>query len=191
MRDMISSSDVVLELGCGYGRVLGALAEKAAGVVGIDSSASSLGLAAETLGGFSDRRVLAMDAVSLGFADASFDMVVCIQNGISAFKVDQRDLIRESVRVAKPGGIVLFSTYSERFWNDRLEWFELQAAHGLIGEIDREQTRDGNIVCRDGFKATTVGPDDFLALCSSLGIVPRIVEVDGSSLFCEIVVGSR
>ena len=89
-----------------------------------------------------------------------------------------------------PGGTVLFSTYAAKFWPDRLEWFEMQAKHGLIGEIDREQTRDGVIVCVDGFRAGTFSPDELVALCRSLGIKPLIEEIDGSSLFCEIRVGA-
>ena len=45
----------------------------------------------------------------------------------------------------------------------------------------------GVIVCEDGFRATTVGPDRFEALAARLGLVPKIVEVEGSSLFCEVV----
>jgi len=179
----------VLELGCGYGRILERLATKAGEVVGIDTSLSSLELASSALNGFSNCHLAAMDAVSPGFADAAFDVVVCIQNGISAFKVDRRDLIDKSVRATRPGGLVLFSSYAEGFWEARLEWFELQARHGLIGEIDREQTGDGVIICKDGFQAATVGPDEFASLCRSLEIEPRIEEVDGSSLFCEIRIG--
>ena len=52
-----------------------------------------------------------MDAAALGFRDRVFDVVVCIQNGISAFKVDRRALIAEAIRVTRPGGSVLFSSY--------------------------------------------------------------------------------
>jgi len=52
--------------------------------------------------------------------DGSFDAVVCIQNGISAFQVDPFELVSESVRVARDHGIIFFSTYSEKFWHDRL-----------------------------------------------------------------------
>jgi SAM-dependent methyltransferase len=129
-----------------------------------------------------------MDAVALAFRDGIFDVVACIQNGISAFKVDQRALVAESIRVARPGGRVLFSSYSERFWRDRLEWFRLQSEHGLLGEIDPEATGDGVIVCKDGFKATTIGPDEFFSLTSGFDVHRRIEEVDESSIFCEIVV---
>ena len=88
----------------------------------------------------------------------------------------------------KIGGIVLFSSYSERFWDDRLQWFRIQAEHGLIGEIDEKLSSNGVIVCKDGFRATTIGPDDFIELTSDLNVTPKIIEVDGSSLFCEIFV---
>ena len=127
-----------------------------------------------------------MDAVELGFRHRLFDLVVCIQNGISAFKVDQRRLIEEAMRVTHSGGTVLFSSYSERFWGDRLEWFRLQSKNALIGEIDEDATRDGVIVCKDGFRASTVNPDDFVSLISGFDIDPIISEVDGSSIFYEI-----
>jgi ubiquinone/menaquinone biosynthesis C-methylase UbiE len=183
----IRPRDSVLELGCGYGRVLARLAKKSHRVVGIDTSLASLQLAQDELQGISNCDLAAMDAVQLGFRDKIFDVVVCIQNGISAFHVNRKDLIRESVRVAKSGGIVLFSSYSAKFWNARLEWFERQSEAGLLGEIDYEKTRDGVIVCKDGFTATTVSPDEFLSLTADLNAKTRIIEVDESSLFCEIV----
>ncbi|MFH1143172.1 MAG: class I SAM-dependent methyltransferase [Candidatus Eisenbacteria bacterium] len=186
----VGAGDRVLELGCGYGRVLLRLHGRARFVWGIDTSLSSLRLARNLLGAGSSCGVAAMDAIHLGFADHSFDCVFCIQNGISAFHVDPEALVREAVRVARPGGHVLVSSYAERFWQGRLEWFEAQAAHGLLGEIDHAATGNGVIVCKDGFHATTFGAGDFRRLGQAVGIEPVIVEVDGSSLFCEFILPS-
>ncbi len=182
----IRPGDTALELGCGYGRILRRVASKADRVIGIDTSLASLALGREMLSGISNCRLLNMDAVNLAFRDRVFDLVVCIQNGVSAFHVNQRDLIAESVRVTRPGGTVLFSSYSEKFWEDRLEWFQIQSAAGLLGEIDYDKTGDGVIVCKDGFTATTVRPDRFLSLTAEFNVDTTTVEVDGSSLFCEI-----
>ncbi|NIM90031.1 MAG: methyltransferase domain-containing protein [Candidatus Aminicenantes bacterium] len=186
--EKIKPSDMVLELGCGYGRVLEKLLAKAKTVVGIDTSCSSLLLAEQRLGHATACYLFAMDAVKLGFGDRLFDLVFCIQNGISAFGVDQRRLIDEAIRVTCSGGTVFFSSYSENFWKDRLAWFRIQSEHNLIGEIDEEATGHGTIICKDGFKATTVGPDDFASLASHLDIKPIITEVNGSSIFYEIQV---
>jgi len=180
----IRPGDRLLELGCGYGRALERLAPAAAIAAGIDNSLPSLLLARGMLG--PSCHLFVMDAGRLGFADGAFDLVVCIQNGISAFKVEPLELMREAVRVTAPGGTAIFSSYSEHFWDDRLEWFELQAAEGLLGEIDRGQTRDGVIVCKDGFRATTFSPGDFLDLARRMACAASIEEVDGSSVFCEI-----
>lgn len=186
----IDERDSVLELGCGYGRALEPLSKKAAHVVGIDTSAASLDLARRRLGHLSHLKVMEMDAVAMSFPNGTFDVVVCIQNGISAFAEDRPKLVQESVRVANPGGTVLFSSYAEAFWADRLEWFQRQADAGLLGAIDRQNTGDGVIVCHDGFRATTMSPEAFRALAASLGLDASIEEVNGSSLFCEIHVRS-
>ena len=183
----IRPGDIVLELGCGYGRVMRLLCRKAGSVIGIDTSFSSLLLANQMLRNLPNTLLVQMDAVSLSFCDRTFDLVVCIQNGISAFHVDQEELIREAVRVIRKGGLILFSSYSGSFWRSRLEWFQLQSEAGLLGEIDYEQTGDGIIVCKDGFTASTVETDQFLSLTSGVNADTKIVEVDGSSLFCEII----
>ena len=185
--EKVRPGDMVLELGCGYGRILPRLAQKAGRVIGIDNSIASLQLGKEIVGQISNCHLLCMDAVQLAFRDRVFDCVVCIQNGISAFHVDQQDLVRESLRVTKPGGTVLFSSYSDGFWRDRFYWFQLQSEAGLVGEIDYEKSGDGVIVCKDGFTATTVRPRQFLSLTAGLNADTRIVEVDETSLFCEIV----
>ncbi len=183
--------DRALELGCGYGRVLRRLAPAVRSATGVDTALASLALARSFVAGAGDVRLAAMDAARTGFRDGAFDLVLCIQNGVSAFHVDPCALVAEAVRVTRPGGTTLFSSYAAGFWEARLEWFEAQAAAGLIGEIDREETRDGVIACRDGFRATTVDAAGFRRLVAPLGIEPRILEVDGSSLFCEIAVPGR
>jgi len=135
--------------------------------------------------------VFLMDACRMGFGSGVFDCVFCVQNGISAFGVDKRRLVGEAVRVAKDGGVVLFSSYSPKVWDARLEWFRRQSRFGLVGEIDEERTCDGTIVCKDGFRATTVGGDEFVELFGELGLDASIVEVDESSIFCKIVKKKR
>ncbi len=182
----IGSNNIVLELGCGYGRVLSQIASKAAIVLGIDNAYSNLILAKKVLKRFSNCFLLTIDAANLTFRSQMFDLVICIQNGISAFHIDKIRLIAESIRVTKANGYVIFSSYSDKFWEDRLKWFQIQSKYGLIGEIDYEKTQNEIIVCKDGFTATTIGPEEFLSLTSNFHIEPKIVEVDNSSLFCEI-----
>jgi len=184
VREFIRPGDTILELGCGYGRVLKPLAEKAGRTVGIDTSRASLAMARQNVP--DNVSLVQIDASRLGLADNSFNIVVCIQNGISAFHVDPETLFRESIRVTKKGGKVLFSSYAERFWPERIAWFKIQAELGLLGEINPEKSTDGRIVCRDGFTATTFGPEQFEQILSRFKHPFTLQEIDNSSIFCEI-----
>ena len=184
----LRSADIILELGCGYGRVIKYLCPHVKALVGIDTSLSSLKMAYNELRPAANYCLCRMDAASMGFRDDTFDKTICIQNGISAIKADQPTLVKEAVRVTRPGGKVYFSSYCEKFWDERLEWFCAQSKKGLLGEIDHDLTGDGTIVCKDGFRATTVSPDRFESLAEQTGKSAKIREIDGSSLFCEITV---
>jgi 2-polyprenyl-6-hydroxyphenyl methylase/3-demethylubiquinone-9 3-methyltransferase len=183
----LSPGDLALELGCGYGRVAVRLSAVAGRVLGIDTSFESLMLARRLARGDLRCEFAQMDASALAVANAKFDVVVCVQNGLSAFAVDPTRVLGEALRVTRPGGRIVLSSYSASFWRERLGWFESQAAAGLVGTIDYDETRDGVIVCKDGFRARTFSPEAFRSLCDSFGLTPVITTVDESSVVCDIV----
>ena len=183
---LMNTGDKVLELGCGYGRVLARLAEKASIAVGVDTAVESLALGRRLAPPGLACEYVAMNALETGFRSGEFDFVACVQNGICAFGVDPELLAREALRVTRPGGRAVISSYSERFWPERLAWFEAQSRAGLVGPIDYDRTGGGSIVCADGFRAGTMSPEELLALGGGAGGKARIVEVDGSSVFCVI-----
>jgi len=179
--------DLALELGCGYGRVMKVVSPFVSWIIGNDISKQSLNLARSHMESCRNYAVFLMDASQLSFRSSVFDVVFCIQNGISAFGVDKKRLVAESVRVTKNNGIILFSSYSPKIWQARLKWFRKQSRFGIIGEIDEEKTCDGTIVCKDGFVATTVNDDQFVGLFDEFGLKASIVEVDESSIFCKVI----
>jgi 2-polyprenyl-6-hydroxyphenyl methylase/3-demethylubiquinone-9 3-methyltransferase len=180
--EFISTGDHVLEVGCGYGRILAKVFEKSESITGIDTSFDNLVMAKRNL----NVHLCQMNASTLGFPDNQFDVLLCLQNGISAFKVDPVELVKESIRVTRPGGICLFSSYSPKFWNERLEWFQLQSNEGLLGEIDYTLTKNGVIACKDGFRSTSFGAEEFSTISEEIGIKVNVIEIDESSIFCEI-----
>jgi SAM-dependent methyltransferase len=102
------SSMIVLEPGSGYGRVLRRRIPQVQVAVGVDTSFPSLRMARGFLGRTESLHLAQMDAAHLGFRDRAFDITICIQNGISAFGVDQQRLFAEAVRVTRLGGLRYF-----------------------------------------------------------------------------------
>lgn len=172
----------ILEVGAGYGRILRELAPSVATAVGVDLSADSIRLAQAYCKDQPNCSFQVMDAFHLDFEEA-FDAVICLQNGLSAIKGQPLALIRQCLKVLKKGGRAYFSTYSPRFWDHRLAWFQEQADKGLLGEIDPVQTGDGRIVCRDGFVGIAYTENDLRQLGEATGCPYHMEEVDGSSLF--------
>lgn len=172
----------VLEIGAGYGRIIKELAPFAARLVGVDIAEASVTLGREYLHECPNCSLQVMDAHDLQF-QAEFDAVLCLQNGLSSIKGPTTPLIGQCLKALVPGGRAYFSTYSPKFWAHRLAWFEEQAGRGLLGKINHDRTRDGMIVCDDGFVATTFSKEELEALGAASGCRYCVEEVDESSLF--------
>ncbi|MGD9018138.1 MAG: class I SAM-dependent methyltransferase [Desulfobacterales bacterium] len=183
LAEEIRPGERILEVGCGFGRVLGPLSRIAGGGWGIDTAVASIALAKAD---HPHLHLAVMDAATLGFPGETFDLVAGIQNFVSACRVPPLKLLEECLRVARKGGRVILSSYTAEFWPHRLEWFRRQAMEGLLGPIDEAETGNGVIACRDGFRAATFSKGDFAALAAAAGVVADIHAVDQSSLFCRI-----
>lgn len=107
----------VLDLGCGGGLTAEVLAERGALVVGVDRSLPSLRVARRHAGDDAMIGYVAGDAGALTLADASVDVVVCVDVLEHLPSVPQ--VLKECARVLKPGGWLLFDTIN-RTWLARL-----------------------------------------------------------------------
>lgn len=182
VRHELHGHEKVLELGAGYGRIMKGLAPFAASIVGIDISKDSVEFGQEYLKDSPNCQLKVMDAHKLEFGP-EFDVVICLQNGLSAMKGEALNLVEQGMKGLSHGGKAYFSSYSPKFWEHRLAWFHEQANKGLLGEIDLEKTKDGIIMCKDGFIATTYSQEDMERLGQAAGYNYRIQEVDNSSIF--------
>jgi SAM-dependent methyltransferase len=174
VRLQLHGNERVLELGAGYGRIMKKLAPFA--------ELDSVEFGEEYLKAYPNCQLKVMDAHKLEL-DSDFDVVIVLQNGISAMKGEALNLIRQVMKVLSQNGKAYFSSYSPKFWEHRLAWFHEQANKGLLGEIDLEKTKDGTIVCKDGFVATTYSREDMEKLGQAVGCNYQIQEVDDSSIF--------
>lgn len=181
----IKPGDRILELGCGYGRIIKALASDIYHVSGIDNAPANIDLAIAYLDDHAMTDIKLMSVDALDYDDASFDLVLCMQNGLSAFGLDPLTVIKEACRVLKPTGRLICCTYSEAFWDTRLRWFRLQSDAGLLGSIDEENTKDGVIKCVDGFVSSAITTKGFEDYAEQLNLNIAIDNLTSGSLVAE------
>lgn len=185
IRDNLTGSERILELGAGYGRIVKELSGNCMSIVGVDISDENVSLGKEYLKDIPNAEIITMDVNKLTLQE-KFDAVLCLQNGLSAMKITSSDLIKKILDMVVSDGKVYFSTYSEKFWDYRLMWFEEQADKGLLGELDLDKTKNGIIICKDGFKAVTHTSKDLEAIGLLSGHEYEVKEVDESSIFLVI-----
>ena len=133
----ITKDTKVLDIGCGIGRLLIALAPEVRSATGIDVSAEMVKSARRRCAGYSNIDVIKGDGRSLtGIANESIDLAIAVdsfpylkQSGDALVKT----LFAESARVLKPGGqlIILNYSYSEDDESDTREMRELASANDL------------------------------------------------------------
>jgi glycosyltransferase involved in cell wall biosynthesis/ubiquinone/menaquinone biosynthesis C-methylase UbiE len=114
------AGESVLEIGGGMGTDLAQFAAHGATVTDLDLSAGHLNLAKENFGlrGLNGRFVL-HDAETLPFPDDSFDLVY--SNGVLHHTPNTREVVREILRVLKPGGRAIVMMYAENslhYWRN-------------------------------------------------------------------------
>lgn len=184
VRETLQGTETVLELGAGYGRIIKELAPYTQSITGIDISEDSVAFGKEYFKDITNAEIITMDVHNITLNN-HYDVVLCLQNGLSSMKLTTND-IKRIMEFVKDGGKVFFSSYREKFWDVRLQWFQEQANKELLGEVDMEKTKDGVVVCKDGFIATTSSSDDLKNIGETLGYPYEIIKVDESSIFLII-----
>ncbi|GKX30755.1 hypothetical protein SH1V18_32350 [Vallitalea longa] len=185
VKDNLTGSERVLELGAGYGRIVKEIASNCKSIVGIDISKENVSLSKEYLKDTPNAEIINMDIHNITLEE-KFDTIICLQNGLSAMNITSNELIKKILQLVVDGGKIYFSTYSEKFWYHRLRWFEEQAEKSLLGKIDYDKTKDGVIICKDGFKATTYTMNDLNEIGALSGYDYYVEEIDKSSVFLVI-----
>lgn len=185
VRQHLKGDERVLEIGAGYGRIMKELAPYCKSITGVDISADNLEFGQEYLMDAQNARLMLMDAHNLSFNEA-FDVILCLQNGLSAIKARPDEYVKVISNNLSPGGIAFISTYSPKFWQHRLKWFQEQASKGLLGEVDLDLSCDGVVVCKDGFCSASQTVDELKLAGEASGCEHEIVEVDESIIFLVV-----
>jgi SAM-dependent methyltransferase len=103
------SEDVVLEIGCGIGRVGRVLAPRCRRWIGADISGAMLGHAARRMAGLDNVTFVELAEVGLaGVTNDSIDLVYCTVVFMHLYEWDRYRYVQEAFRVLRPGGRCYF-----------------------------------------------------------------------------------
>ena len=121
--EYIRPNDIVLDLGCGNGRYLPLIKEKAGKYFGVDNSGELIGLAKNRYPG---ENFQTADALELPFEDNFFDKIYCLAvlHHIPSEELRLK-FFQEAKRVLKPGGILILTVWKLKSKNGLDLTFEL------------------------------------------------------------------
>lgn len=119
----LTQGDSALDIGCGRGDLMMALAKKGADVTGIDYSKDALEIAQKAI----DKqpvekknklRVLHSNATALNFSDQTFDYIFMTDIVEHLYPSELQRCFKECKRVLKPKGKLVIHTAPNRWYND-------------------------------------------------------------------------
>lgn len=107
LAEPVAQASRVLDVGCGPGAITAELARRfpRAQITGVDMSEARLAAARERFAGLPNAEARLGEAADLPFPTKSFDLVYC--RFLLEYAVAPQDVVREIVRVCRPGGRVL------------------------------------------------------------------------------------
>ena len=117
-------NSVVLDVGCGFGRVVKTLAPISKKIIGIDNDEEAITKSKEELRGNENVEIKFGDAENLDFDDQSFDVVTCLGATPSNFGKTREKIFLEIKRVLKKKGLFLTSVYNDDALKERLSYYE-------------------------------------------------------------------
>lgn len=165
--DLLPGMDV-LEIGVGSGTHAGLFAPHARSFAGIDLTQSAVDVTRERFTAFGlEGRIERMDAESLDFDDASFDLVWSW--GVVHHSADTSAVLAEVRRVLRPQGVAIIMVYHRSFWG---YYFKAGFVRGiLLGDLLRTRSLHKTVqATTDGALARYYSQREWKALAEGQGL---------------------
>jgi SAM-dependent methyltransferase len=182
LRAMLETADSVLDIGCGSGRILEALAGRTGVLAGIDLVYANLGHSRRRV---PEREMLLVqgDALRMPFPDAAFAVSTVMINTLGNFGKEQVRLLKEMRRVSR---LVVAGCYSTAAAAAQREWYAVMHEHGYLGTVDEARSTPYLCVTSDGYHSERFDEARLTALFSAAGLradvtrpIPELLLVTG------------
>jgi 2-polyprenyl-6-hydroxyphenyl methylase/3-demethylubiquinone-9 3-methyltransferase len=175
----IKRGSIVLDVGCGWGRDLKAIAKIVKKGIGIDNDSEIIKEAKGNLSKFKNIELFVENAKKTHFNDNTFDYVLCLGNTFGNFGRDKYKILKEMKRVAKNNGEIILSVYSEKALSERIKGYKK-----LVLKI-KKITKEGTVYTKEGFILEQFSKRKIKEIFKKAGLNAKIIELNPISYICE------
>jgi len=179
LRENIKKGSIVLDVGCGWGKDLKAIAKIIQKGIGIDNDPKIIKIAKRKLTKFKNIEFFAEDTKKMNFRNNTFDYVFCLGNTFGNFGRDKYKILKEMKRVTKNNGKIILSVYSENALSERIKGYK------RAGWKRKKVTKEGTVYTKDGIVSEQFSKRKIKKIFSKVGLNAKVVELNPISYICE------
>jgi len=165
--------DLVLEAGCGRGRIIKAITPHCKKIIGIDYSPTMAMFCSERFKGNSNIKIYEEDISQTHFQDTYFNLEILAFNTLGNTDTNKESVLLELKRVLRPQGSLLVSVYSEKARDIQYDTYQKLSLNILREENDRIYTREGLVSQRFSVRDL----EAWLQVCGLKGIIEPLNDI--------------
>lgn len=180
LKKNIRKGSIVLDVGCGFGRNIGVIANIAGKIVGIDNNKPLCEKIVKKLSKFKNVKFFCENAEKIHFPDNTFDYVICMGNTFGNFVQNKSKILKEIKRVMKKSGKIIISVYSEKALGIR------QKEYIRIG-IKIKKISSGTIYANNHLILEQFDKEKLKRIFDSAKLKSKIIKLNSISYLCELV----
>ncbi len=165
--------DLVLEAGCGRGRIIETIMPYCKKIIGVDYSPTMARFCSERFKSNPNIRIYEGDISQTHFQDGYFDLGILAFNTLGNTDTNKERVLLELRRVLQPQGKLLVSVYSERARDIQYETYQKLGLDILKEENDRIHTREGLVSQRFSVKDL----EAWLQVCGLRGEIESLNDI--------------
>lgn len=180
LQQNIKENSVVLDMGCGWGKDLKAVAKikTIKKGVGIDSNAGIIKEARRNLAKFKNIKVFWENSKKMRFKDNTFDYALILGNTFGNFGKSKYKILKETKRVLKNSGKIIIGVYSEKALATRKKGYK------KVGWKIIKINKDGTVFTQDGIISEQFSKEKLKRILNQEGLDCRIIELNPISYIC-------
>lgn len=170
LKSYIKDKKDILEVGCGYGRLIKVLAPKSKKITGIDFSEPLLMRAKKNLSKTKNAKLLLMDGKKIDLPQNSYDYVLCLDSSFGNMPGIELRVIKQMKKICKKDGEIIISVFSQNAKKAQIQNYKRIGLKNI--------TNNGKAIhTAEGFYSRRFSKKDLKEIFASVGLKCKITKI--------------